>query len=402
MTMQMSGVGATSRWIAAARALETESEQPLFNDPYARPLAGEEGFALLNEMRRAAGPNAGTAGPDLYLSLRTRFLDDALTSVVRDRGITQVVMLAAGMDTRAFRLSWPDGVIVYELDRDDVFDAKEPVLVALGAKSTCERRIIRVDLAQQWVPQLRAAGFDPAQPAAFLAEGLLMYLDPAAAEGVIARVSEIAADDSWIGLDAVNPEMIDSPYTKTYMKRLADAGAPWYFGMTNPELFFGRYGWGAKVVMPGDPEASFGRWPFPAVPRSIPGIPRTFFVIATKGAAAQMLPVPVSSSSAEHYEWGQHCDGWHLLKNDSLSVIQEQMPPGATEQRHRHAKARQFFYVLTGKLTLEMEGTSHVLAAGSGIEVPPGAAHTASNMGPETVGFLVMSQPPAQGDRQPA
>lgn len=402
MTMQMSGVGATSRWIAAARALETESEQPLFTDPYARALAGDEGFALLTEMRRAAGPTAGTTGPDLYLSLRTRFFDDALMGAVRDGGITQVVMLAAGMDTRAFRLPWPDGVVVYELDRDDVFDAKEPVLEGLVAKPACDRRTIRVDLAQDWVPRLRAAGFDPTQRAAFLAEGLLMYLDPAAAEGVIAAVSEIAADDSWIGLDAVNPEMIDSPYTKIYMQRLADADAPWHFGMTNPELLFGRYGWGATVVMPGDPDASFGRWPFPAVPRSIPGIPRTFFVIATKGAAAQLLPVPVSTASAEHYAWGQHCDGWHLLRNDSLSVIREQMPPGATEQRHRHAKARQFFYVLTGTLTLEMEGTTHNLPAGAGIEVPPGAAHTASNPGPEAVAFLLVSQPPAQNDRQPA
>ena len=402
MNMQMSGVGATSRWIAAARALETESEQPLFTDPFARALAGDDGFELLNEMRRAAGPTSGTAGPDLYLSLRTRFLDDALLGAVRERAITQVVMLAAGMDTRAFRLSWPEGVVLYELDRDDVFDAKEPVLQELGAKASCDRRIIRVDLAQDWVPRLRAAGFDSTRPAAFLAEGLLMYLDPSAAEGVIAGVSSVAANDSWIGLDAVNPEMIDSPYTKIYMKRLADVGAPWHFGMTNPELLFGRHGWGAKVVMPGDPEANFGRWPFPAVPRSIPGIPRTFFVTATKGAAAAMLPVPVSTASAEHYEWGEHCDGWHLLRNDGLSVIQEQMPPGTSEQRHRHAKARQFFYVLTGTLTLEMEGTSHSLAAGSGIDVPPGAAHTASNPGPDAVTFLVVSQPPAQNDRQPA
>jgi quercetin dioxygenase-like cupin family protein len=228
-----------------------------------------------------------------------------------------------------------------------------------------------------------------------------MYLQPAEAEGAIGAVSSIAADDSWIGLDAVNPEMLDSPYTKVYMKRLADAGAPWHFGMANPELLFARHGWGARVVMPGDPDASFGRWPFPAMPRSIPGIPRTFFVTATKGAAAQLLPVPVSTASAEHYEWGQHCDGWHLVRNDSISVIQEQMPPGAAEQRHRHAKARQFFYVLNGKLELEMEGTTHTLAAGSGLEVPPGAAHRASNPGPEAVAFLLVSQPPAQDDRDP-
>src|SRR6478735_4865094 len=139
----MTGVGATSRWIAAARALETESAAPLFTDPYARALAGDEGFALLDEMRRAAGPSAGSSGPDLYLSLRTRFLDDALMSAVRDRDVTQVVILAAGMDTRAFRLAWPDGAVVYELDRDDVFDLKEPLLAREGARAACDRRVIR-------------------------------------------------------------------------------------------------------------------------------------------------------------------------------------------------------------------------------------------------------------------
>jgi len=84
MTMPMTPVGATARWIAAARALETEHETPLFTDPYARALASDEGFALLAEMRRAAGPTAGSTGPDLYLSLRTRFLDDGLMNAVRD------------------------------------------------------------------------------------------------------------------------------------------------------------------------------------------------------------------------------------------------------------------------------------------------------------------------------
>src|SRR6266545_4680610 len=147
MTIPMSPVGSTARWIAAARALETESEKPLFSDPYGRALAGDDGFALLDQMRSAMGPNAPATGPDLYLSLRTKFLDDGLLNVVRDRGLSQVVVLAAGMDTRAFRLPWPAGVTLYELDRDDVFDEKEPVLARLGAAPACDRRVIRVDLA---------------------------------------------------------------------------------------------------------------------------------------------------------------------------------------------------------------------------------------------------------------
>lgn len=115
-----------------------------------------------------------------------------------------------------------------------------------------------------------------------------------------------------------------------------------------------------------------------------------------------MLPSPVSVASAEHYIWGQGCDGWHLVKEESFSVIEEKMPAGTAEERHRHARARQFFYVLSGVLTFEMEGITHVVAAGSGIDVPPGAAHTAANAGPGEARFLLVSVPPAQGDRAPA
>src|SRR5687767_5875089 len=110
-----------------------------------------------------------------------------------------------------------------------------------------------------------------------------------------------------------------------------------------------------------------------------------------------MLPTPIASTSAEHYAWGQHCDGWHLVKQEGLSVIEEHMPPGATEQRHRHARSRQFFFVLAGSLEIEVEGTVHTITAGAGIEVPPGAAHTAVNPGSQSLRFLLVSQPPAHG-----
>jgi methyltransferase (TIGR00027 family) len=403
MTISMSPVGATARWIAAARALETESETPLFSDPYGRALAGDDGFALLEQMRSAMGPNAPATGPDLYLSLRTKFLDDGLLNVVRDRGLNQVVLLAAGMDTRAFRLPWPAGVTLYELDRDDVFDAKEPTLTQLGATPSCDRRVIRVDLASEWVSELLAAGFNPERPAAFLTEGLLMYLDPAAADGVIRGITSIAADDSWIGLDAVNQDMLQSPFTTSYMKKLADLDVPWKFAMSEPEMYFARHGWTATVVMPGDPEANFGRWTFPTIPRAVPGIPRTYYIVASTGAAAKRaLPVPISIASAEHYIWGQSCEGWHLLKQEGLSVIQERMPSATTEERHRHGKSRQLFFVLRGELELETEGVTQTLAAGVGLEVAPGTAHRAANRGPDVVEFLLVSQPPAHGDREDA
>ena len=108
---------------------------------------------------------------------------------------------------------------------------------------------------------------------------------------------------------------------------------------------------------------------------------------------------PISTRNAAHYSWGEHCDGWHLVRSAGLSVIQERMPAGTSEVRHRHGAARQFFYVLAGDLTLELGGATTVVPAGHGCEVAPGIAHQVFNRSDALVDFLVISQPPAQGDR---
>lgn len=108
----------------------------------------------------------------------------------------------------------------------------------------------------------------------------------------------------------------------------------------------------------------------------------------------------VSTQTAVHYGWGENCEGWHLVRAAGLSVIQERMPPGAAEVRHRHGTARQFFYVLAGELTLERDGVTTTVPAGHGCEVAPGVAHQVLNKSAATVDFLVISQPPAQGDRK--
>jgi quercetin dioxygenase-like cupin family protein len=107
----------------------------------------------------------------------------------------------------------------------------------------------------------------------------------------------------------------------------------------------------------------------------------------------------ISTANAEHYLWGQACDGWHLLATDDLSVIEERMPPGTFEQRHRHARARQFFYVLEGEATLELDGTAHHLHRGEGLHIPPGSAHQMRNDGQAEVRFMVVSSPRSHGDR---
>jgi len=111
----------------------------------------------------------------------------------------------------------------------------------------------------------------------------------------------------------------------------------------------------------------------------------------------------ISTKSAEHYKWGgpqgTDCDGWHLVKTAELSVIEERMPAGASETRHSHVHARQFFYVLEGELTMEVEHHVFVVRAGEGIEVSPGQQHQAQNQSRGTLRIVVTSQPPSHGDR---
>lgn len=110
----------------------------------------------------------------------------------------------------------------------------------------------------------------------------------------------------------------------------------------------------------------------------------------------------VDIGNARHYRWGGDCDGWHLLDLPELSVIQERVPPGGAETLHRHALARQFFYVLQGRASFELDGVALALAPGAGLHVPPGAAHRIRNEGAEDLHFLVVSSPHSHGDRQSA
>jgi mannose-6-phosphate isomerase-like protein (cupin superfamily) len=108
---------------------------------------------------------------------------------------------------------------------------------------------------------------------------------------------------------------------------------------------------------------------------------------------------PVSRATAEHYTWGGQCDGWHLVKDDKLSVIEEQMPAGASEVTHYHERAQQFFFVLSGEAVMEVEGCGIRLAAREGLRILPGVSHQIRNESREPVHFLVISQPPSHADR---
>ena len=115
--------------------------------------------------------------------------------------------------------------------------------------------------------------------------------------------------------------------------------------------------------------------------------------------ATPARPDSVSRENAEHYRWGVDCDGWHLVKDKQLSVIEEFMPPGAAEVRHHHERSQQFFYILTGEVLMEINGENLLIPAGSGVRILPGTRHQIRNPSSSPVRFLVISQPPSRGDR---
>ncbi len=114
---------------------------------------------------------------------------------------------------------------------------------------------------------------------------------------------------------------------------------------------------------------------------------------------APTQPASINRETAEHYRWGVDCDGWHLVKDKQLSVIEEFMPPGSAEVRHHHERSQQFFYILTGEVLMEINGENVLIPAGSGIRILPGTSHQIRNPSSGPVRFLVISQPPSHGDR---
>ncbi len=154
----------TARWTAMARAKETERPDRLFNDPWAAKLAGPEGEAW-------AAQQTGSPFSTAPMVIRTRFFDDFLLQAAEQDQIRQIVMLGAGLDTRAFRLDWPENTHVFELDQPAVLDYKEQVLRSAGAQPACYRHAVAIDLTGPWEEALLHSNFDPQQPSGWLAEG---------------------------------------------------------------------------------------------------------------------------------------------------------------------------------------------------------------------------------------
>jgi methyltransferase (TIGR00027 family) len=212
-----SSVGVTATMVAAARAMATRTDKPLINDPFAEPLvravgvdlltrlaSGELDPAELNDVHDGATGSAGAMSRMAdNMAVRTKFFDEFFTDAT-EAGIKQAVILASGLDARAYRLAWPAGTVVYEIDQPQVIEFKSRTMAELGATPTAYRRTVAIDLRDDWPAALRAAGFDPAQPSAWSAEGLLGYLPPEAQDRLLDTITDLSAPGSRIATESVS------------------------------------------------------------------------------------------------------------------------------------------------------------------------------------------------------
>ncbi|MCA2331316.1 class I SAM-dependent methyltransferase [Mycobacterium avium] len=210
-----SSVGATATMVAAGRAMATKDPRGLIDDPFAEPLVRAVGVDFFTKMMDGeldldAIENATPVRIQSMvdgMAVRTKYFDDYFVDAT-DAGVRQVVILASGLDSRAYRLPWPAGTVVYEIDQPRVIEFKSNTLAEVGAEPTATRRTIPIDLRGDWPAALSAAGFDPAAPTAWLAEGLLIYLPPEAQDRLFDNITALSAPSSTIATEFV-PGIVD-------------------------------------------------------------------------------------------------------------------------------------------------------------------------------------------------
>ncbi len=201
----VSGVGITALGAAAMRAMEGYHAEPLVRDPYAAGFVEAVAGQLPRPMpvtpeEAAADPEFPWPGMAHYVAVRSRFFDDFFAAAA-GAGLRQAVLVAAGLDTRAFRLDWMPGATVYEIDAPMVLAFKDSVLAGQGAVPRCDRRTVAADLRTDWTAAVREAGFDPAAPTAWLVEGLFLYLTDEAMDVLLDHMNELSARGSRITAD---------------------------------------------------------------------------------------------------------------------------------------------------------------------------------------------------------
>jgi methyltransferase (TIGR00027 family) len=210
-----SSVGATATMVAAGRAMATKDPRRLINDPFAAPLVRAVGVDFFTKMMDGqldldAVENASPLRMQAMINgmaLRTKYFDDYFINAT-GTGVRQVVILASGLDSRAYRLPWPAGTVVYEIDQPRVIEFKTTTLAGVGAEPTAIRRTVAIDLRADWPTALKAAGLDTTAPTAWLAEGLLIYLPPDAQDRLFDNITALSVPGSTIATEFV-PGIVD-------------------------------------------------------------------------------------------------------------------------------------------------------------------------------------------------
>ncbi|RNF93906.1 class I SAM-dependent methyltransferase [Streptomyces botrytidirepellens] len=267
------GVGRTALMVAAARAIETHRPDALARDPYAEHFVRAAGRAFANWPVRPRQVPGGDTDPlwgrlGRYFGLRTRALDDFLLARAR-AGTRQVVLLGAGLDSRAYRLDWPPGCTVFEIDQGPVLAFKHGVLDGLRAAPRAERVTIAADLRHDWAGALTAARFDPARPTTWLAEGLLLYLPSAAEQLLMETVAGLSAAGSALAyevkLGTESAAVRDSPVYSAARLRIGVDLLALFDGEPRPDTAgdLAARGWSTTVRTPFDFTSRSGRGPRP-------------------------------------------------------------------------------------------------------------------------------------------
>lgn len=266
----------TALYTAMIRARESVRPDRLFDDPLAGALAGPQGDELISWMEATSPGAADNPG----VIIRTRFFDDALERIVAESGVNQIVLLAAGLDTRAFRLRLPPGLVLFEVDQIEVLNIKASRLVELGAVPRCRRVAIPADLSGDWSIALCESGFERSRPAVWLAEGLFHYLTDAQVHHLLTTLSELAAPGSWLCADVLSRWFVILPQLAGFVAMFAAHGSPLRFGTDEPENLVRAHGWRPQATPYGAPAANFGRWTMPAAYGDNSNIPYGYLIIA--------------------------------------------------------------------------------------------------------------------------
>lgn len=232
------GVSRTAVWVAGLRATEHGRDDRLFDDPFAAAFVAAAGG-----VPEAAGVPPGASE---FLAIRTRFYDDQARAASLS-GARQVVLLAAGLDCRAFRLDWPEGVRLFEVDLPELFAFKEPVLASVGATARCARTVVPADLRGPWAGALTGAGFDPETATGWLAEGLLPYLRHDEAERLLATVTDLSAPGSRAVCDYLETSAADRPALRATSDAVRQMGAELLLNADSPADRLSAHGWRTEM-----------------------------------------------------------------------------------------------------------------------------------------------------------